>query len=94
MQYVFSIHGAAIQVSVLKCKHSMAMLGSTKEKNLRKLNRYYKKRRLKTGRHGIYFLHDNASSYKASIVAYIVKILPCRFVGFICNSILSFPLLI
>ena len=59
---------AAIQVPVLLDKPVTARF--YKRNKLRKLNRYYQKRRQKTTgtMRGIYHLHVNASSHKASIV--------------------------
>ena len=44
-----------------------------KKKVLRKLVKFYQKRRPKTGIRGIYLLHDNASSHKAGSVTSFLK---------------------
>ena len=64
----FNTKGLPIQVPVPKGKSMNARFYKKKKKVLRKLVRFFQKRRPKMGIWGMYLLHDKASSHKAESV--------------------------
>ena len=62
----FDINQPIIQISVPRGRTVTGT--SYKRKTLRKLNKFFEKRRPKTGLRGVRLLHDNAPAYTSSIV--------------------------
>ena len=67
----FDINGPIIQVSVPKGRTVTGTL--YKRKILKKLNKYFEKRRPRTGLRGVHLLHDNAPAHTSSVVTDFLK---------------------